>query len=390
LVDTTLRDGEQAPGVYFSPQQRGEILWGLLQLGIQEIEGGIPASSDQAQKQFTYLLSILEEFHQTNHQRTRESSPQPLLIAWNRMNQSDLEASLRAGATNLHISIPSSSLMISKKLSMTPSQVLDELDTLLTWVRPKAKDILLGAEDASRAEDSFILQLAQLGKTHGVRRIRFADTTGCMTPKKTAERCNNLCSLSALPFEFHGHNDFGLAMANSFAALEQGVEAVSCTLGGLGERAGNTPLEEMILSLELLENRSCGIGPEQYQHLTQLCRTIAQWTQIDICPRKPFLGKNVFTHESGIHVDGLLKDPNLYSYLDPSLLGTSHQIVPGVQSGKAGMIWCASILGYALQKNQVEKVRDQFISSLEHHGPQDPWQRLETILSEGAHLDEPT
>lgn len=362
IVDTTLRDGEQAPGVSFTLNQKLEILAALYAAGIQEVEGGVPAMGPTEQAVFQRLLDVADG--------------QPL-IAWNRMKLSDIEASVACGARYIHLSLPVSDLMLADKMGKDRDWALRETARLIAWCKDRGTTVYFGAEDASRADPHFLLEVVAMAKASGAERVRLADTLGCMTPVSVSQIVSNLSRQVDLPIEFHAHNDFGLATANALAAIDAGASAISCTVGGLGERAGNTALEEIVAILQFIKEIHSGVYAAA---LPDLCQLVAKYSGRPIPVQHPISGALVFTHESGIHVDGLLKSPQLYSYLEPHAFGRRHHIIPGKHSGRSALIYCAAALGYQLNQSRTDVVRSAITAVWEQGQPADPWLAFHQIL----------
>jgi homocitrate synthase NifV len=391
LVDTTLRDGEQAAGLSLRRSHKLAILKGLLELGLHDIEAAIPAMGPEESTTYQLMLELGQQF------------PPSRIIAWNRLKQDDLSHSLNLGCRHIHVSIPSSFAMIQSKLHCTPHALCQKLKDTLDWLAQKLQPTLpststsspqllatsptisLGLEDASRSEPDFLLQLSTIACDYGISRIRYADTTGCLNPRQCRIQLQKLCTHTKASIEFHGHNDYGLAMANSLSAIEAGAHAISATLGGIGERAGNTPLEELLITCQDLYALDCGVQPSQYPALVDLCRQAVNWAGGQIAPHKSIIGSHIFTHESGIHVDGILKCPALYTHLDPARLGTAYKIIPGKHSGISALIWCARTLGYQLNRQEAETLRQTMYHYWETQQPQDPWLAFSTLLAKGAY-----
>lgn len=245
IVDTTLRDGEQSAGVVFSMEEKMNITLGLDRAGVRWIEAGIPAMGKKEQETLRLLLAL---------------PLQATLIAWNRAVPDDIRASLSCGFSCIHISLPISDLHIRYKLKKDREWVIRSLDTALKLVKSYGCSMIVGAEDASRAEPEFFLRFADTAARLGAMRIRFADTVGCLEPFTTLASLRDLVSRCPLPIEFHGHNDFGLASANTLAAFQAGAGFASVTLSGIGERAGNASLEEVAVSLSALYGYNAGIN----------------------------------------------------------------------------------------------------------------------------------
>jgi homocitrate synthase NifV len=362
IVDTTLRDGEQAPGVSFTRAQKLTLVEALVSAGVPEIEAGIPAMGTGERDCFRELA---------------ERAGSRPAIAWNRMKLADIEASIGAGARVVHLSIPVSDLMLGEKLLRDRPWALRETAALTAFCRDQGLRVYIGAEDASRADPAFLAELAATAREAGAERLRVADTVGCQTPAMVGRMIGDLVRQLDIDIEYHGHNDFGLATANALAALEAGAKAVSCTIGGLGERAGNTVLEEMVGVLQVIYKVDTGIYPAALPGLAQL---VADFTGRPVPVQAPVTGALVFTHESGIHVDGLLKSPGLYAYLDPAVVGRRHNIIPGKHSGRAALVHCAELLGHRLPLSHCAAVRSAINKVWENGQPADPWRALHNIL----------
>lgn len=237
IVDTTLRDGEQAPGVAFSLQEKVIIARLLDRAGVCEIEAGIPAMGEVEQEAVRAIVKL---------------GLKSRVTTWNRLLLADIRASLACGVENLHISAPVSETQIRYKLARTRQWVLDCLKAALCYATAYGCRVTVGAEDASRADYAFLLEFALLAQEMGAVRLRYCDTVGILDPFSTFDTISRLKNDLALEVEFHGHNDFGMATANTLAALRAGARYVDTTVGGLGERAGNTCLEELAAALQRL------------------------------------------------------------------------------------------------------------------------------------------
>lgn len=235
ILDTTLRDGEQTAGIVFTPEEKINMALKLSESGVHFIEAGVPAM-DSAEREVLKMLLAL--------------TLKPTLTAWNRASQEDIKASLQCGFSFLHISVPVSDLHIIGKLGISRECVLKRLECALSLAKSCGVRFSVGAEDASRADREFFLRVADLAAARGAKFIRYADTVGCFTPRQTFQELSRLVASCSLPLEFHGHNDFGLAVANSLAAAQAGCHMVSTTVLGLGERAGNADMEKTVCVLE--------------------------------------------------------------------------------------------------------------------------------------------
>jgi len=339
MVDTTLRDGEQAPGVVFSTQDRQEIARGLADCGIDEIEAGIPAMGEMACQDIKGLARL---------------GLPCTLTSWCRAKKADICLAADCNTPGVHLSLPTSSILL-KTFDRDETWALDTLEELVVFSKRYFDHISVGAQDATRTEKRFLTRFARLAHDCGVHRLRLADTVGMASPVMVMEMVSDLLTaLPGLSLEFHGHNDLGMATANAVSAVDAGAQALSVTVNGLGERAGNAPLEETAMAL-------FGVGPHkgniQLSGLTRLCRRVAQLSGQTLPPSKPVVGSRIFSHESGIHCAGLLKDASSYQLFDPTLVGNqASQFVIGYHSGSAGIRYLLKTQGISLSKKEAQQL----------------------------------
>lgn len=254
IVDTTLRDGEQSAGVAFTNQEKIAIAALLDQVGVYQVEAGIPAMGKLEMEAIYSILSL---------------NLKAKISTWNRANLSDIKASLDCGARNLHISAPVSDLHIRYKLNRTRLWVLEIIKRSVCYALDYGCHVTVGAEDASRADMDFLITYARLVRELGVSRLRFADTLGLLDPFTTREKITRLISEVGIDVEIHAHNDFGMATANTLAAYRAGARFLSTTVAGLGERAGNSSLSEVMEVLQKFSQLDITISSKVMETLTR-------------------------------------------------------------------------------------------------------------------------
>ncbi|MEE0845845.1 MAG: homocitrate synthase [Eggerthellaceae bacterium] len=313
--DTTLRDGEQAPGVVFTYEEKLKIAQALSRAGVHQIEAGIPAMGGDE-------LGFLEELASQNLQAS--------ILAWVRARTQEVEAAAMCGADAVAISAPASDIHIATSFGSDRKKVLDSLRRCVARGKELGLYVSADAEDASRADPAFLDELIAAAEQEGADRFRYCDTLGILDPKRSYEVISRLRRASSLPLEVHMHNDFGLATANTLAAYHAGASWANVTVAGVGERAGNASLEQVVMALQQLEGVAAPIDPKSLRPLAQMVLSAAG---IEASPYAPIIGENVFSHESGIHVDGQIKNHRAYEPFDPQLIGAHRRIVIGKHSG---------------------------------------------------------
>jgi len=339
LVDSTLRDGAQAPGVVLSYAHRAEIARLLFGIGITEIEAGNPAMRGE---EINFLSSMNELF------------PRHRIIAWCRAMDADLQDAHRARCRNVHIAFPVSDIQLDA-MEKDRRWLFCTLERIIYIAIRRFEFVSVGAMDASRANEGILEHFCKTAFVAGARRVRIADTVGILTPHKTTLLFDKLAKVVDVEkLEFHGHNDLGMATANALSAAEAGAGALSVTVNGMGERAGNTALEEIVMALKM--NRT----PMQRLRLSkiqQLCDRVSFFSSQAIPVSKPIIGKAVFLHESGIHWNALLKDMRSFEPFSPSITGHAASTpVAGSHSGAATILALMARKGMRFSRRGPRKV----------------------------------
>ena len=350
IFDTTLRDGEQSPGCSMTPQQKLVMARALAELGVDVIETGFPASS-QADREATAL--IVRELRETT------------LCVLSRCLPADIEASMRAiehaARPRLHVFISTSPLHREHKLRMDKAAVLEATARTVALARSGCDDVEFSAEDGTRTEEDFLAEVIGVAIASGATTINVPDTLGYTTPAEMRALFERL--IAGVPgardvvFSAHCHDDLGMAVANSLAAIEGGARQIECTINGIGERAGNCALEELVMALKV---RNAWFGADtciDTRRLVPTSRLLSRLTGMAVQRNKAIVGQNAFAHESGIHQHGMLRHRGTYEIMNPQDVGwAASQIVLGRHSGRAALADRLRTLGHALDETRLDAV----------------------------------
>jgi isopropylmalate/homocitrate/citramalate synthase len=317
IYDSTLRDGEQMPGVTFTTDQKLAIAHALDSMGVPQIEAGFPAVSDGERESVRRIAG-------------ERLDAEVLCLA--RTLDSDIDAALACDVDMVLLFIATSELHLRYKLKMSREQVMDNAIRAVDYAKDHGLRVSLSSEDSTRSDVDFLLDMFLAAEEAGAERVGMTDTLGCAGPEAICYLVRRMRESVKVPVSAHLHNDFGLGVANAVAALSAGAEAITTTVGGLGERAGNVPLEQLVMAITHLYKRNIGIRTEG---LTDLCRLVFESARIPIPPNQPWVGPNAFSHESGIHVAAVLNCPMTYECLNPEKVGNRRRLVLGKHSGTA-------------------------------------------------------
>ncbi|HEX5121113.1 MAG TPA: UbiA family prenyltransferase [Pseudonocardiaceae bacterium] len=341
ISDTTLRDGEQMPGVAFSPNVKVDLARRLAGLGVPLIEVGFPAVSADER---TAIRTIVEADLDAAIQ----------VIA--RPVESDVRAAIDCGAQSVAVFIGTSPGHLERKLRLDVDEALRRVDRAVRLVKQAGRQAVFAAEDATRTDPAVLCRFYAAAADAGADALGLADTAGVANPWSLRQLVAAVGEQCPLPLAMHCHNDLGLATANSIAGLLGGASGVQCSVLGIGERAGNAPLEQVVLSLETSHGYSTGLDLRQ---LEPLAAHVAGLVGTSLPPFMPVVGDHAFVHESGLHVDGITRDPSTYEPYSPDLVGRQRRIVLGKHSGRSAVLEVAEQHGVALSGEQADRVLEQ-------------------------------
>jgi 2-isopropylmalate synthase len=319
IFDTTLRDGEQTPGVSITPTQKLEIAIKLDELGVDVIEAGFPVVSEG---EIIAIKNIVK-------QRLKSE-----ICVLARTVKSDIDAAINCGVDYVHTFIATSEIHMKHKLKMSKEQVLERAVWAVQYAKDHGMRVEFSAEDATRSDRKFLLQVFKSVSDVHVDRIDIPDTVGYATPPYIESLVNDIIEITKVPISMHCHDDFGLAVANSVAGINAGATCAHVTINGLGERAGNASLEELVMALQCLYGKKHNINT---QLLYEVSKFVSNTMGIIVQPNKAIIGENAFGHESGIHTHGIINNPLTYEPISPELVGRRRWLQAGKHAGAHGI-----------------------------------------------------
>lgn len=338
VFDTTLRDGEQTPSVSLRVEEKVAIAEALSDLGVDVIEAGFPVVSRGELTAVKKICSL--------------GLPSKICVL-SRCDKNDIDAAVDSGADWVHVFIATSDVHMKHKLGMTREQVLSRAIEMTGYAKSRGVTVHFSAEDATRSDPSFLMDVYRRVKEAGADSIDIPDTVGFAVPYVMRTLARRAREVTDLPVAVHCHDDMGLATANTLAGVEGGAEIVHVTVNGIGERAGNTSLEEVVASLRFLYGVETGIDLSK---MSRVSRLVSRLTGISVPKNKAIVGENAFSHESGIHVHGVLNNPMTYEPILPEVVGRRRRIVLGKHSGAHGVESVLKEYGYSLPREGVMKV----------------------------------
>lgn len=359
IFDTTLRDGEQVPGCKLNTDEKIELALQLEELGVDVIEAGFPISSPGD-------FSSVEKISKNIHNAT--------VCALSRAVQKDIETAAHAlkyaKRPRIHTGIGTSDFHIKSKFNSNREDILKRAEQCVKWARNFTDDVEFYAEDAGRTENEYLAKVIEAVIKAGATTVNIPDTTGYCLPHQYGEKIaflkNNVSNIDKAVISCHCHNDLGLATANSISGIINGARQIECTINGLGERAGNTSLEEVVMIIK--QHKDLGFYTDiNSTRLNPMSRQVSDTMRMPVQPNKAIVGSNAFSHSSGIHQDGFLKDTLTYEIISPEEVGAdSSKIVLTARSGRSALAYRFQKLGYEFYRNDVDILYDRFLKVADH------------------------
>ncbi len=383
IFDTTLRDGEQCPGGSMNREEKLAVARMLARLNVDIIEAGFPFSSEE---NFDAVRRVAEEVKG------------PVIAGLARAREADIdrvvEALRHAARMRIHTFLATSPIHMAHKLKMGPDEVLAAATAAVKYARRFTDDVEFSPEDATRSDPDFLCRVTEAAIAAGATTINIPDTVGYTIPEEFAGLIrmlkNRVPNIDRAVLSVHCHNDLGLAVANSLAAIGAGAGQVECTINGIGERAGNAAMEEVVMGLRVRGNFFNAVTNIRTEELTRASRLVSNITGLLVQPNKAIVGANAFAHEAGIHQDGLLKDRRTYEIMTPESVGlTGHKMVLGRQSGRHAFRARLEQTGFQLTETEVDRAFERF-KQVADQKKEVFEEDLEAIVSEATRQGDPT
>jgi methanogen homocitrate synthase len=347
IYDTTLRDGEQTPGVCLGTPEKLAIARKLDELGIHQIETGFPVVSEQEK---VSVKTIVQEDLNAD------------ILVLSRTKKEDIDVALDCDVDGIITFMATSDLHLEHKLKLSREEALNVCMKSIEYAKDHGIFVAFSAEDATRTDLDFLKRIYKKAEDYGVDRVHIADTVGAINPQGMEFLVKELRSTLKTGIAMHCHNDFGMALSNSISGLLAGGNAISTTVNGIGERAGNTPLEELIMTLLIMYGVDLKFNIKVFYELSKI---VEKYTHMAIPKNKPIVGKNVFRHESGIHVDAVIEEPLTYEPFLPELIGQHRRIVLGKHSGCRAVKAKLEECGIEVTKGELCKIVEEVKKSRE-------------------------
>jgi 2-isopropylmalate synthase len=354
IFDTTLRDGEQVPGCKLNTSEKVTLALELEQLGVDIIEAGFPISSPGDFESVNQISKVIKD---------------ATICALSRAVEKDIEVAAQAlkyaARPRIHTGIGTSDFHIKSKFNSTREEILQRAVQCVKWARNFTDDVEFYAEDAGRTDNEYLARVVEAVIAAGATTVNIPDTTGYCLPQQYGEKIafliNNVSNVDKAVLSCHCHNDLGLATANSIAGVMNGARQIECTVNGLGERAGNTSLEEVVMILK--QHKHLGLYTNiKTQQLNPLSRMVSETMRMPVQPNKAIVGANAFSHSSGIHQDGFLKDALTYEIINPEEVGAEQsKIVLTARSGRSALAHRFQKLGFQYNRNDIDVLYEAFL-----------------------------
>ena len=338
IYDSTLRDGEQTPGIAFSAEQKLIIARKLDEMHVPEIEAGFPAVSENEQKSVKAI---------------RELGLNAKILTLSRITRSDIDACVDSGSDMALLFIGTSDIHLKYKFNKPREFVLEKVAEGLDYCHERGIPAALSAEDSTRTEMDFLLEVYRKAEECHASRIGVTDTLGCASPEAISKIVTAVKDRLKTPISIHLHNDFGLALANAITGIKAGAKAVTTTVNGIGERAGNVPLEQFVASMKYVYRCDLGIDTTKLKELSDI---VAEYSGLGLPKNQPLVGQNVFSHESGIHVAAVLNCPMTYEPIPPEEIGNKRHLIMGKKTGLNYVRKRVEDLGLTATEEQLAKI----------------------------------